>query len=61
MTITVNRFEISFSSVMLDHIYHMFYRVLLINVSKTGNTNSFSKMQFMVHRSEWIGNIYTAN
>ena len=48
MTIRVNRFEISFSSSILHHIYLMFYRVLLINVSKTGNINSFSKTQFMV-------------
>ena len=44
MTIRVNRFEISFSgSILHNHTYRMFYRVLLINVSKTGNTNSFSK------------------
>ena len=52
MTIGVNRFEISFSSSILHHTYRMFYRVLLINVSKTGNTNGFSKTQFMVHRIE---------
>ena len=39
MTIRVNRFEISFSGSILHHTYHMFYRVLLINVSKTGNTD----------------------
>ena len=26
----------------------------MINVSKTGNTESLSKTQFMVHRTEWI-------
>ena len=52
VTITVNRFEISFSGSILHHTYGMIYRVLLINVSKTGNTNSFSKTQFMVHRTE---------
>ena len=52
MTIRVNRFEISFSSNILHHTYRTFYRVLLINVSKTGNTNSFSKTQFMVQRTE---------
>ena len=52
MTIRVNRFEISFSGSILHHTYRMFYRVLLINVSKTGNTNSFSKTQFMVQRTE---------
>ena len=50
MTIGVNRFEISSS--ILHHTYGMFYRVLLINVSKTGNTNNFSKTQFMVQRTE---------
>ena len=45
-------FEISFSSSILYHIYRMFYRVSLINVSKTGNTDSFSKAQFMVQRTE---------
>ena len=29
----------------------------MINVSKTGNTKSFSETQFMVHRIEWIRNI----
>ena len=48
----VNRFEIPFSSGILHHIYGMFYRVLLINDSKTGNTNSFTKTQFMVQRIE---------
>ena len=44
MTIRVNRFETSFSSSILhNHTYRIFYRVLLINVSKTGNTKSFSK------------------
>ena len=52
MTIRVNRFEISISSGILHRTYGMFYRVLLINVSKTGNTNSFSKTQFMVQRTE---------
>ena len=50
MTIGVNRFETSGS--ILHHTYHMFYRVLLINVSKTGKTNNFSKTQFMVQRTE---------
>ena len=49
MTIRVNRFEIS--SRILHHTYGMFYRVLLINVSKTGNTNNFSKTQFMIQRT----------
>ena len=52
MTIRVNRFEISFGSSILHHTYRMFYRVLLINVLKTGNTNSFSETQFLVHRTE---------
>ena len=52
MTIRVNRFEISFSSGILHHTYRMLCRVLLINVSKTGNTNSFPKTQFMVQRTE---------
>ena len=51
MTIRVNRFEI-FSSSILHDAYRMFYRVLLINVSKTGNTKSFSETQFMVQRTE---------
>ena len=29
----------------------------MINVSKTGNTKSFSKAQLMVHRTECIRNI----
>ena len=46
MTIRVDRYEISFgSSILHNHTYRMSYRVLLINVSKTGNTNSFSKTQ----------------
>ena len=52
MTIRVNRFEISFSSGILHHTYRMFYRVLLINVLKTGNINSFSTTQFMVQRTK---------
>ena len=52
MTIRVNRFEISFSGSILYHTYPTFYRVSLVNVSKTGNTNSFSKTQFMVQRTE---------
>ena len=52
MTIRVNRFDISFSSGILHHAYGMFYRVLLTNVSKTGNTNRFSKTQFMVLLTE---------
>ena len=52
MTISVNRFEISFSSGILHHTYGMFYRVLSINVSKMANTNSFSKTQFMVQGTE---------
>ena len=51
MTIRVNSFEISFSSSILHHTYRMFYRVSLINVSKTVNTYSFCKMQFMVQRT----------
>ena len=51
MTISVNRFEISFNSGILHNTYRMFYRVLLIYVS-TGNTNSFSKAQFMVQGTE---------
>ena len=58
VTIRVNQFEISFSSGILHHTYPMFYRVLLVNVSKTENTNSFSKTQFMVQRTEWIRNIW---
>ena len=30
---------------------------VMINVSKTGNTKSFSKAQFMVHRTERVRNI----
>ena len=53
MTIRVNRFEgLSFSGGLFHHIYHMSYRASLINVSKVGNTNSFSKTQFMVQRIE---------
>ena len=52
MTVRVNRFEMSFSSSILHHTYRMFSRVSLINVSKSGNTNSFSKTQFMVQRTE---------
>ena len=52
MTIRVNQLEISFNSGILNHTFPMFYRVLLINVSKTGNTNSFSKIQFMVQGTE---------
>ena len=52
MTIRINRFEMSFSGGILHHTYGMFYRVLLIIVSKTGNTNSFSETQFMVQRTE---------
>ena len=52
MTIRVNRFEISFSGSILHPTYRMFHRVLLINISETGNTNSFSKTQFMVQRTE---------
>ena len=52
MTIRVNRFEISFGSSILHHSYPVFYRVLLINVSKTGNTNSISETQFIVQRTE---------
>ena len=52
VTIRVNRFEISFSSSILHHTYRMFYRVSLINVSKTRNANSFSETQFMVQRTE---------
>ena len=48
----VHRLEISFSSGILHHTYRMFSRVLLINVSKTGNINSFSETQFMVQRTE---------
>ena len=52
MTIIVNRFEISFSSGILHHTNGMFYRVLLINASKTGNISSFTKTQLMVQRTE---------
>ena len=50
--IRVNRFEMSFSSSILHRTHRMFHRVSLINVSKTGNTNSFSKTQFMVQRTK---------
>ena len=30
---------------------------VMINISKTGNTKSFSEAQFMVHRTELIRNI----
>ena len=36
----------------------MFYNVLLINVLKTGNTNSFSKTQFMVQRTDRVNKKY---
>ena len=50
--------EISFgSSVLHNHTCRIFYRVFMINVSKTGNTKTFSKAQFMVRRTEWIRNI----
>ena len=52
MTIRVNKFEISSS--IFHHTCSMFYRVLLINVSKTGNTNNFSKTEFMVQRTKLI-------
>ena len=48
MTIKVNRFEISFSGINLPYIL----QGVMINVSKTGNTSSFSKTQFMVQRAE---------
>ena len=51
MKIRVN--EISFgSSVLHNHTYRIFYRGVMINVSKTGNTKSFSETQLMVHRTE---------
>ena len=41
MAIRVNRFEISFGGSILHHTHRIFYMVLLINVSETGNTSSF--------------------
>ena len=53
MTIRVNRFDISLSSSILHHTCRIFYRVpVMINVSKTGNSESFPGTQFMVHRTE---------
>ena len=51
MTIRVNRFDISFSSSILPHIYGI-YSTGCYDVSKTGNTKSFFKTQFMVHRTK---------
>ena len=49
MTVRVNRFETSFSgSILHNHIL----QGVMINVSKTGNTKSFSKTQLMLHRPE---------
>ena len=49
MRIRVN--EISFGgSVLHNHTYIL--QGVMINVSKTGNTKSFSEAQFMVHRTE---------
>ena len=40
----VHKTKVSFKHfVILHHTYRIFYRALLIKVSKTGNTNSFSK------------------
>ena len=46
--------EISFSSSVLhNHTCRIFYKLnIVINVSKMGNTKSFSKAQFMVHCAE---------
>ena len=58
MTIRVNRFEISFSgSILHIHTYSYILQGVMIDVSKTENTKSFSKTQFMVHRTEWIRNM----
>ena len=51
MKIRVN--EISFGSNVLHKSYLPYIRQgVMINVSKTGNNRSFSKAQFMVHRTE---------
>ena len=54
MTIRVNSFDISFTSGIiftLSYLPHILQGVR-INVSKMGNTESFSKTQFMVHHAE---------
>ena len=47
MNIRVNRFDICIQS-YLPYILHS----VMINVSKTGKTKSFSKTQLMVHCTE---------
>ena len=51
MKIRVN--EISFGgSILHNDTYRYILQNVMINVSVTGNANSFSKTQLMVHRTE---------